>query len=42
VDLATILAAIVAVLILLSGYLLFNEMPSFGKGSSERRPGRRP
>ena len=41
-DLAMFLAAAVAVLIMLSGYFLFNDVPTFGKGSGTRRPTRRP
>lgn len=41
VDVTVLLAAAVAVLILAAGYLLFNEVPSFGKSASGRRPNRR-
>lgn len=41
VDVTVLLAAAVAVLILAAGYLLFNEMPSFGKSAGDRRPNRR-
>jgi hypothetical protein len=39
-DLATILAVIVAALIVFSGYFLFNGLPKSG-GSQPRRPVRR-
>lgn len=40
-DLATFLAIAVAVIVALSGYLLFNEVPTFGMGSRSRRTSRR-
>ena len=40
-DLATFLAIGVAVIVALSGYLLFNEVPSVGIGSGSRRSSRR-
>ena len=36
-DLAMFLALIVAVLILLSGYFLFNDAPSVGRSGNRRR-----
>jgi hypothetical protein len=41
VDLATLMAIVVAVLILLSGYFLFNDVPTFGRSPGKRRPDRR-
>ena len=41
-DLASVLAAAVAVVVALSGYFLFNDLPAFGRGSSARRSSRRP
>ena len=37
-DLATFLAIAVAVIVALSGYFLFNEVPTFGTSSGSRRP----
>lgn len=42
VDLTTLMAIVVAVLILLSGYFLFNDLPSFGRNERDRKPTRRP
>ena len=41
-DLTVLLSAVVAVLILAAGYLLFNDIPTFGKSSGARKPNRRP
>jgi hypothetical protein len=41
VDVTVLLAAAVAVLILAAGYLLFNEVPSFGRSAGDRRANRR-
>jgi len=41
-DLASLLAAGVAVVVVLSGYLLLNEGPLFGRGKRARRTPRRP
>jgi hypothetical protein len=40
-DLATILAGAVALLILISGWILFNGVPTFERQTRERRPARR-
>jgi hypothetical protein len=37
-DLATFLAIAVAVLVVLSAYFLFNDVPTFGASSGSRRP----
>jgi hypothetical protein len=34
----TIMALVVAMLILISGYLLFNDLPTFGRRKRENRP----
>ena len=36
-DLPSFLAVIVAALIVLSGYILFNDAPSFGRTGNRRR-----
>lgn len=41
-DLTTLMAIVVAVLILLSGYFLFNDLPTIGGKERDRRPTRRP
>lgn len=41
-DLASFLAAAVAVLVVLSAYFLFNDAPTLGKGAGSRRTSRRP
>ncbi len=41
-DLATVLAAVVAVLVLCSGYFLFHDLPTLDKTPPSRRPTRRP
>jgi hypothetical protein len=41
VDLATILAGAVALLILISGWILFNGVPKLERQTRERRPARR-
>jgi hypothetical protein len=38
VDLPTIMALVVALLILISGWFLFNDLPTFGKRNREGRP----
>lgn len=40
-DLATFLAVAVALLVVLSGYYLFNDAPILGKGVGSRRSSRR-
>lgn len=40
-DLATILAGAVALLILVSGWILFKGVPTFERQTRERRPARR-
>jgi len=37
-DLATFLAIAVAVLVALSAYFLFNDVPTFGANSGSQRP----
>ena len=37
-DLATIMALVVALLILISGWFLFNDLPAFGRRKRDARP----
>ncbi len=41
VDLPTIMALVVAMLILISGYFLFNDLPNVGRRKRDGRPPRR-
>lgn len=41
-DLTSVLAVAVAVVVALSGYFLFNDIPTLGRGSGARRSPRRP
>jgi hypothetical protein len=41
-DLTSVLAVVVAVVVALSGYFLFNDMPALGRGAGARRSSRRP